>query len=272
VLAGLLLGPVLALIAEAVPDYGGGGHTFRTCATCGAQESLTLTYRSTVTAVSCRSCEAPVPRGRRAISLATALAFGVTGLVVGPEWPLIPLLALAASLIALSAVDLARYRLPDKLMLPSLVVVATLVVVVSVLGDFTEHLIPALVGAVVYFVFLAIPSFLMPAAIGFGDVKLAALLGLGAGWMRSSALEAIAAVLYAAIIGMLLGAMTGLMVGIGRRVLGPGFLPDPDADPEELGEPASLGRTAAPFGPGLALGAFIFILISGSLMTGPNLL
>jgi len=181
VLAGLLLGPVLALIAEAVPDYGGGGHTFRTCATCGAQEPLTLTYRSTVTAVSCRSCSTPVPRGRRAISLATALAFAVTGLVVGPEWPLIPLLALAASLIALSAVDLARYRLPDKLMLPSLVVVATLVVVVSVLGDFTEHLIPALVGAVVYFVFLAIPSFLMPAAIGFGDVKLAALLGLGAG-------------------------------------------------------------------------------------------
>ena len=71
---------------------------------------------------------------------------------------------------------------------------------------------------------------------------------------------------------MVFGIFTGLAVGIGRRVFGHGFVPDPDYPPPEDGSFEPLLRTAAPFGPALAFAALGLILFSNQVLSGASIL
>ncbi len=174
----------------------------------------------------------------------------------------------------MSVVDVVRFRLPDRILFPTLFATAAAIVVVTVAGAPTSHLMPALVAGVSYFLLLLIPNLISPAGLAFGDVKLALLLGLVVGWMRASIAEALVLVIYAMMIGMLLGIFSGLAVGVGRRIIGPQFLADPDEEPGPDGQPVltPLLRTAFPFGPALAASALAVALLSGDLINGSGLL
>ena len=269
---GLLAGPLLAFLVERAPDNSGGGRDATTCRACGASRPP-VSYLPVVGALS--RCDGCAARGRAAdvaIPLVTAAAFFTVALVVGSRWHLVPLLLFTAALIVLAAIDIERFRLPDRVLFPALAVVAATVIVVGVWVGPTEHLAPAIVGSIGYFALLLVPNLVNPAGLAFGDVKLALLLGFGIGWMRASVAESLVLVVYALMIGMLLGIVSGLLVGMGRRLLGPGFLPDPDADPRIDPESTPLLRTAFPFGPALALSAFVVVLLSGTLVSGPGLI
>lgn len=270
---GLLVGPVLAFVAELVPDRSGGGQSPRHCRNCQVEVSTFAAYLPFRTSASqCASCGHQISAGRLPIVLGTGAIFAAVGNVIGPRWQVIPVLFLSASIIALSAVDLARYRLPDKLLFPSLGLGVVILGAFAVATDSTDHFIRGLIAMLAYGLILFIPNLIMPAGLAFGDVKLALLLGLFLGWTAETGLGAARLVIYAMLLGMIMGIFTGLIVGLGRRVFGHGFVPDPDFPPPEDGSFEPLLRTAAPFGPALAFATLGLILFSERVLRGASIL
>ncbi len=158
---------------------------------------------------------------------------------------LIGFLALFAALAALSAIDIEHYRLPDLIVLPSLVASIPWIVLVSLVDDDGTRVRYALAGAAVYFGVLFVVHLISPRGMGFGDVKLAALMGLYVGWLGTTYTEVLVLVLWAMLIGFLSGTVIGLVLLLARRRNRP-----------------------FPFGPFLALGTVVAVLISRGLLPG----
>jgi leader peptidase (prepilin peptidase) / N-methyltransferase len=140
-------------------------------------------------------------------------------------------------------VDLRLYRIPDRFVFPGLLVTIALIVIASFVvlpsaSDAFRSLAYAGMGLVAYFGILFIAHIISPAGMGFGDVKLAALMGLALGWLATSYGSAIYLVLIALIIGCVLGIVFGL---IWRMVQQDG--------------------RHFPFGPALAVG-FIYVVLT----------
>lgn len=266
---GLLVGPMLAMLSEAVPDRSGGGRDARLCGACGSSRSPSELIPVVGAFRGCPTCDARHPIDL-AVTIAAGSLFWVMATVVGRSWVLGPLLVFGAAVLVLAAVDIVRFRLPDRLLFPALALSATTITVLSVATGHAEHVMPAGIGAAAYFGLLLIPNLINPAGLAFGDVKLALLLGLHIGWLRSSIAEGLVLIIYALMLGMLLGVVSGLLVGVGRRVVGPGFLPDPDDDGRSA--PPPILRTAFPFGPALAASALIVVLASPALVSGAGLI
>ena len=269
---GLLVGPVLALLAEAVPDYGGGGQSPAKCRHCQTPVSGAAYLPFRTSGSKCGNCGQQISAGRLATVVATVVIFFVVGGVIGPRWQVVPVLFLSSAAIALSAVDLARYRLPDRLMFPSIGIGVVLLAGFAFTTDNTDNLIRGIITMLAYGFALLIPNLIMPAGLAFGDVKLALLLGLFLGWTAETNLGAFRLTIFAFFIGMILGVFSGLLVGLGRRVFGHGFIPDPDFPPPEDGSFEPLLRTTAPFGPALALGALTVILLADRILQGASIL
>ena len=117
-------------------------------------------------------------RGTRSSRLLTGVLFVLVALRFGLS-PCCPAyLYLAAVAVALAAIDLDVHRLPDAIVLPSyLVGVALLAPAVLVDGDGTAALRGAAGALVLGGLYLGL-ALARPGAMGFGDVKLAGLLGL----------------------------------------------------------------------------------------------
>jgi leader peptidase (prepilin peptidase)/N-methyltransferase len=269
---GLAVGVVLALIAEAVPDASGGGASPRSCPECATALPASALSPLRTRHSACASCGRRPSAARVPIVVATGVIFAVIAGVIGARWQLLPILVLASSLIALSAVDLARYRLPDRLVFPSLGLSIVLLAVLSISNDAGDHLLRAVVTALAYSFLLFIPNIISPVGLAFGDVKLALLLGLFLGWSADSAIEAARLVIWAFLIGMMFGVLSGILVGIGRRAFGSGFLPDPDFPPPEDGTLEPLLKTAVPFGPALALATLGLVVFSSQFLDGTGIL
>ncbi|MFF0824315.1 prepilin peptidase [Micromonospora haikouensis] len=130
-------------------------------------------------------------RGRAVAWVAVAaVVFGGLGVApgVGPALP--AFLAVAAVGLVLAAVDLACLRLPDPLVgLAALGAVAGLVAAAAVDGR-PGRLLASLAGAGLSFLGYALLALLPGSRLGFGDVKLAAVLGLPLGWLGWPALLA----------------------------------------------------------------------------------
>jgi len=182
-----------------------------------------------------------------------ALHLGVLALFLAAAWRfesapwgvLMGFCALFAVLAALSAIDIEHYRLPDLIVLPSLAISIPWIVVVSVRADAPIAIRYALVGGAIYFGFLFVAHLISPRGMGFGDVKLAALMGLYVGWLGASYTEALALVLWAMLIGFATGSVFGFAVLLRRRRNRP-----------------------FPFGPFLALGTVAAVLLSRGLVPG----
>lgn len=138
-----------------------------------------------------------MPRGGRAVAvvvLSVALVvagfvrFGFTG------WAFIGLV-LCPVLVLLAAIDLEHRVLPNRIVLPSAVLV-TVIVAVSQPHDLVVHLIAGIGLGAFFFAIGAI----FPGSIGMGDAKLGLLLGLALGSRTFAAVEA-------ALLGVLIAAL-----------------------------------------------------------------
>jgi len=189
----------------------------------------------------------PSPLDTRA-RVAVALVNGLLWMAIANKtefhrwWVAVVYFVVFSTLLAVSVIDLRVYRIPDRIVFPALGLTAALIVVatfaiVRPYGDALEPLKYALVGMVTYFLILFVFHVVYPAGMGFGDVKLALLMGLAMGWVASSAGDAAYLVMVALFIGCIVGIVFGLAVRLAR------------------------GRGGAfPFGPALALGTVFVVL------------
>lgn len=185
-----------------------------------------------------RCCDEPIPLRYPLVELVTAVAFAVVAGFGRPGWAIPALLYLAAISIALAVIDLDHKRLPDAIVLPSYPVAAVLLGAAALVqGEPHRLLRAAICGAaswLLYFVLLMIN----PRGMGFGDVKLAGVLGLYLGWYGYGQ----------AVVGLFGAFLIGGVVGIGLMAAG------------------RAGRkTAIPFGPFMLVGAWVGLAVGGPL-------
>jgi prepilin signal peptidase PulO-like enzyme (type II secretory pathway) len=88
-----------------------------------------------------------------------------------------------AVFVELAAVDLERHILPNRIVLPTL-----LVVLGAQLALDSSFYLKALISAAAAGLFLLVPALLRRGALGMGDVKLAALIGAALGPLAATAL------------------------------------------------------------------------------------
>ena len=123
---------------------------------------------------------------------------------LGATWTLIPFLGFLALGVALSWIDLAQHRLPNRLVLPGIAASVPLLLVTALLSGELTPWITALVGAAALFTFYLMLALASRGGMGMGDVKLAALVGLFAGYLGWETLIA------AAFGGFLVGGVVAL--------------------------------------------------------------
>ncbi len=146
------------------------------------------------------------------VELACAALFAATAAKIGSNWDLPAMLVLIATLIALAIIDFEHLLLPRSIVQPATIAVLALLIMAAAAGNDWNRLYTAIICAMAWFgVFLMI-NLLSPRALGFGDVRLAPLLGLGLGWLG----------IWYAILGFftanLLGAVTGTILVAAKRM------------------------------------------------------
>jgi leader peptidase (prepilin peptidase) / N-methyltransferase len=180
----------------------------------------------------CRGCSAPISLRYPIVELTTALLVAACFWRFGLSGDAFVAAFFCAALVALSAIDVERRILPDRIVLPSTVVV--LVAQVALHPDQTVEWIAAGLGASL-FLFAALVAY--PKGMGMGDVKLALLLGVMLGWEVA--------------VGLMVGMLAALVLGvvlIARNGMG-------------------ARKTAIPFGPFLAFGSIVALFAGEQILS-----
>jgi prepilin signal peptidase PulO-like enzyme (type II secretory pathway) len=182
---------------------------------------------------------ARVPLVKHQLPVAIAsLVLAVVAFAVYPVGPDAFVAAgLAGVLVVVSATDLERRIIPNRVVLPAMAIVLLERIAVSP-GHAPEYVV-AMLGAGF---FLMLPNLLNRSAIGMGDVKLAALLGAALGWNVINALA----------LGFLLLVPVALFTLVRSGIMAGGMI---------AGGMTAARNTAVPFGPFLALGGLVFLLV-----------
>ncbi len=177
------------------------------------------------------------PRVRVLAAAIAALAGFVVGATVGADWALLVLLPLVPLGTALGIIDARTHLLPTALIRPAFAVTVVLVPIAAVAGrDGMGVVIRAAVAAVIVLVCFHLLWMIHPAGMGYGDVRLATLLGFALGYLGWAELVV---GIYGAFVVF---ALYGLVRAAARR------------------ERAAL-REAMPFGPYLLVGALAGVAV-----------
>lgn len=202
----------------------------------------------------CAHCAAPISAQYPLIEAFTGVVFvGVAwwalrlaapvGAVADPVFwvVLVAFLGFAAVSIVLSLIDLETKRLPNAIVLPSIVVGVALLAIAAALGPagsasgigWTTFL-RAVAGGAILCAFYAVVRLISPRGMGGGDVKLAALVGLFLGWCGWATL----------VVGAFAAFVLGGLFGVGLILLR-----------------RAKRTTAIPFGPWMIAGAWAGIAV-----------
>ena len=131
----------------------------------------------------CRHCGAPIAARYPAVELLTGVLFAAVAARLVDSWALPAFLVLTAALVALSAVDLERYLIPNRILYPALFLSAALLVGAAAVDGAWTDLRDAAIGGAVAWSLLFLIHLVSPRGMGFGDVRLAGLIGLHLGWL-----------------------------------------------------------------------------------------
>jgi leader peptidase (prepilin peptidase)/N-methyltransferase len=154
------------------------GEPTRTACPCGAATRMGFISPR----ARCRSCRQRFGPPAWTLELLTAGLLAVIGGLLGPRPELIGFAWLAVAGVAMAAVDIAVYRLPDRLTYPAFVVVLASFAVGAITGTEPARMSRAVLGALVLGACYLLLAIAAPGQLGLGDVKLAGLLGLALGW------------------------------------------------------------------------------------------
>ena len=197
----------------------------------------------------CRDCRSAISVRYPAVEAVTAAAFAFVAwwFWAGPAAPARPdgaalaaglltvtaFLFLVAISIALALIDLDTHRLPNSIVLPAYPIALLLLGGAAIIGGDPFALARAAIGGAGLFVFYLVLALVRPDGMGFGDVKLAGVLGIFLGFLGWAPLVvgAFAAFVFGGLFGLVL-----IVTGRARR------------------------GTGIPFGPWMLAGAWLGIL------------
>jgi leader peptidase (prepilin peptidase)/N-methyltransferase len=173
------------------------------------------------------------------VALLTAVLFAATAASLGAVWVLPAYLVLTAALVALSVIDLRLFLLPNRIVFPlaggSIVLLGLGALADGSPGAYGR----ALLGALVAFAVFALLHIVSPRSMGFGDVKLAFVLGLFLGYLGWGEV----------VLGLFLGFLYGAVIGIGLILTG-----------------IRSRKDHVPFGPFLAAGTITAVLVGDAIL------
>jgi leader peptidase (prepilin peptidase)/N-methyltransferase len=185
----------------------------------------------------------PLPRNARiAVALVNAALWAADANKFVRWWGVVVYFVVFSTLLAVSVVDLRIFRIPDRILFPAfgatvVLIVASSFALAPTTSDAIDALKFALVGMVTYFAILFLFHIVYPRGMGFGDVKLALLMGFSLGWLGATNFQSV----YLVLIALFLGCLFGIGFGLAMRLI--------------------KGKGGAfPFGPALALAAVYVIL------------
>ncbi|MCW2736971.1 A24 family peptidase [Nocardioides sp.] len=121
-------------------------------------------------------------------ALVAAVCGGLLGAATGLDWPLLWLIPLTPVAVALSVIDWHTRLLPRRIVVPATLAAIVAVTVVGLATGERDALLRALLGMIVARSFFWVLWRLRSAGMGFGDVRLAAPVGLVLGWVGWGAL------------------------------------------------------------------------------------
>jgi leader peptidase (prepilin peptidase)/N-methyltransferase len=254
---GLAIGSFLNVVVYRLPAGLSVARPASACPRC----STPIRRRDNVPVVSwlalggkCRDCRASISARYPIVELATGLFFVLvaarlwsltdvpteSSTVVSRLLALVAFLWLAGVSVALAVIDLEHHRLPNAIVLPSYAVGGALLAASSILVGDWSAIVRAAIGLASLFAFYLIAALSYPGGMGFGDVKLAGVLGLYLAWLGwgEFAVGAFAA--------FLLGGVFAVVLLVTRRV-------------ERTG--------GIPFGPWMLAGAWVGIFAGGTVAT-----
>jgi leader peptidase (prepilin peptidase)/N-methyltransferase len=230
----LAVGSFLNVVVARLPERRSLVRPRSACPSCGHElawwENLPLLSYALLRG-RCRGCSAPISLRYPLVELTTALLvaacfwrFGLSGNAFVASF-------FCAVLVALSAIDVERRILPDRIVLPS--TVAVLAAQVALHPDRTVEWIAAGLGASL-FLFAALLAY--PKGMGMGDVKLALLLGVMLGWTVA--------------VGLMVGMLAAMVLGLALIAR----------------HGARARKMAIPFGPFLAFGAIVALFAGEAIL------
>ena len=189
---GLAIGSFLNVVVWRVPRGESVVNPPSACPRCGAA----IRRRDNIPVLSwlllrgkCRDCGGAVAVRYLVVEVLTAGLFILVGArFLEQPWALPAYLYLASIAVALALIDIDTHRLPNTIVLPSYAVVPILLLVASApSGDWGALVRAGLAGAALWLAY-AVMWFAYPSGMGFGDVKLAGVLGMLLGWLGWGAL------------------------------------------------------------------------------------
>lgn len=181
----------------------------------------------------CHSCRGPISVRYPLVEALVGLIFAGIGWRFGISWTGIGEALLAAGMVILGFIDLDHMLLPRRVVYITLTLVALAFVAGAVAGSQWHRLAVAAISAVVPWALFFTINYIAPKALGFGDVRLALLIGFGLGWLGAGY----------AFLGFILASVLGSIVGLTLIALG------------KAGR-----RTQVPFGTFLATGTVVAAL------------
>ena len=162
----------------------------------------------------CRACRERIPGFHPLVELLVPLVGVAVAIGVGWEWRLLPALALVPVGVAVAVIDTRTLMVPTRLVWPATAVVVALSAVAAVASEEPGWLVGGLVGVAV----LAGPLFAIwwihPRGMGFGDVRLAVLLGWSVGFAAAAVGASLLVVVVAALLCMVASAVFGLLFSL----------------------------------------------------------
>jgi leader peptidase (prepilin peptidase)/N-methyltransferase len=230
---GLVIGSFLNVVAHRVPRGESVVSPPSACPRCGHP----IRARHNVPVLGwlllrgrCHDCGSAISVRYPLVEAGTCALFALAGWRLSDDLAVLAAyLAFAAVAVALALIDLDVHRLPNVIVGPAY----PLLLVLLALGGDGDGLVRAAWGTALLFAFFLVVALVTPGAMGFGDVKLAGLVGGITAYLSWGTF------LTAAFGAFLLGAVVGLVLIVGGR---------------------AGRRTAVPFGPFMLVAAWTSIL------------
>lgn len=235
-LLGLLIGSFLNVVAYRIPLDRSIVHPGSACPACGNP----VRARDNIPVVSwvllrgqCRDCGAAISARYPLVEAATAAVFAAVPFII-PDLAAVPAYWWFGAVgITLVLTDLDHKRIPNKILFPGIVGGTVLLAVAAVATGEPGSFLRAIGGGAAYFGFFLALALVARGGFGFGDVKLAFLLGAFMAYQSWGVLA----------VGVMAAFLLGGVVAIGLLAAG-----------------RRSRKDAIPFGPSLIVGAFIAIV------------